>query len=85
MNHSTRHSIEEFELLIADEFIEFGSSGKVYTRKQVIEALQNEAGQTISAASFNVKMLSPKAALITYASEIIKDKDEKIFALRSSV
>jgi len=85
MNHSTRHSIKELKLLIADEFIEFGSSGKIYNKEQVIDALMNEGTKTVSVSFSDIKLLSPEAALITYTTEIIKDKNERIFALRSSV
>lgn len=34
-----RHSKKQLNKLLADEFLEFGKSGRVYTKSQIIEAL----------------------------------------------
>ncbi|WP_375472314.1 DUF4440 domain-containing protein [uncultured Nostoc sp.] len=37
-----RKSAKDIMDLLADEFIEFGSSGRVFNKQQIIESLQNE-------------------------------------------
>jgi hypothetical protein len=34
-----RHSRDELEKLLADEFVEFGSAGRIYNRQSIIEEL----------------------------------------------
>jgi hypothetical protein len=55
--------------LLADDFIEFGSSGRVYNKMAVIELLRTEAvaaDQKITVEKFVVRELSPNVALVTY-------------------
>jgi len=37
-----RYSKKQLYKLLADEFLEFGKSGRVYTKSQIIEALSKE-------------------------------------------
>jgi hypothetical protein len=39
-----RSSIESLSSLIADDFIEFGSSGRIYNKADVLEELPKETG-----------------------------------------
>lgn len=82
---STRRSSKELAQLIADNFIEFGSSGKVYTKQQVIEALDKEMPDKITIENFTCTELSMEIALVTYHSTRHKQDGDKIFCLRSSV
>lgn len=59
-----RKSAESIELL-TDEVIEFGSSGKVYTRFDVVDALQVEAPNTQTTRGLQVWLLAPKVAFLT--------------------
>ena len=43
-----RSSAEEIAKLLADEFIEFGSSGRVFNKDHVIEALRDEQPEGLS-------------------------------------
>jgi hypothetical protein len=80
---STRKSVEELNSMIAEDFIEFGSSGKVYNKQQVISTLLEEHSKEISTSGFKVNILSSEVALITYTAE--RCKGEKDSSLRSSV
>ena len=66
--------------LLADEFREFGSTGRVYTRHEILAALTTEAPRTITLYDFTCRQLAPEAALLTYRSRS-KTGD----ALRSSL
>ncbi|RAK19417.1 MULTISPECIES: DUF4440 domain-containing protein [Bacillales] len=77
-----RKSVEELEILLADDFIEFGSSGRVFNKQQVIERLPNESTIQMTLMDFEVKLLAPDVALTTY--RVLKHKDMK-YSLRSSI
>ena len=59
----------EVGYLLADEFIEFGSSGRVYDKRQIIAALQQEMldpTTRISLVDFVARRLAPEVFLVTY-------------------
>ena len=81
-----RHSPQEISKLLADEFIEFGSSGRVYNKQQVLESLQKESGEQISIKNFKTINLAPNIVLATYTAIRKNSNDEKtINSLRSSI
>jgi len=64
-----RNSPAAVAALLADDFIEFGSSGKVYDKSAIIELLRTETvapDQKITVENFVVRALSPNVALVTY-------------------
>ena len=64
-----RGSAEQVGRLLADDFIEFGSSGHAYDKRQIIEALQQEKPDPtvrISLAEFAARRLAPEVVLVTY-------------------
>jgi hypothetical protein len=62
--------------LLADDFSEFGSSGTIFTKSQILQALEKEALKTealnteppthFSIDDFRVRIVAPDAALVTY-------------------
>jgi len=66
-----RRSREALGDLLAEEFLEFGSSGRRFTRAQIVEALVAEAEDEprFSLADFSVLVLAPNVALATYRAE----------------
>ena len=85
LNPSIRKSIEEVSQLLADDYVEFGSSGKVYKKKDTIEALQKEPAGQISAHDFKVNLLTPEVTLVTYTAVKKDNLDSETKSLRSSV
>lgn len=77
-----RKSVEELEILLDDDFIEFGSSGRIFNKQQVIDGLVNEPIIQMTLMDFEVKLLAPDVALTTY--RVLKHKDMK-YSLRSSI
>ena len=61
-----RASADALDRLVSDRFVEFGSSGRVYTKRDVIAQMLAEPNVTISVADFQVLALSPDVALATY-------------------
>jgi hypothetical protein len=69
--------------ILAEDFVEFGSSGRVYTRDQVLSALNAETPVVMDASDFKVTALGQDVALVTY--QVQKHSQPPIFSLRSSV
>jgi hypothetical protein len=79
-----RNSPKEVYELLADEFVEFGSSGRVYDKPAMIKALNNETSDPqITVEEFTVRDLAPDVVLVTYKSK--PAGSQVITALRSSI
>jgi hypothetical protein len=61
-----RQSPSELDLLLAEDFLEYGSSGSVYRKRDVIDALQHEFPQLRSLTEFKVVALANDVVLATY-------------------
>jgi hypothetical protein len=79
---SVRKSQQVGELL-AEGFLEFGSSGRTFTKEQIIAALQAEGTTHCTAAEFRVQLLAPNVALVTYHAH--RHTEPPVYTLRSSV
>ena len=68
-----RASREATDALLADDFVEFGSSGTVYDKASILVALQEEKAEgaqiELPTSDWNVRALSDDAALLTYRVE----------------
>lgn len=56
--------------LLSDDFVEFSSSGKIYTKTKVIDALLNENNVHYSLNQFKIKELAPNVILATYIASL---------------
>ncbi len=52
--------------LLHDDFIEFGSTGRVYNKEILVEMLRTERPSTVSIRDFTVRQLASDTALVTY-------------------
>lgn len=70
---AVRSSAAAVSRLIADEFEEFGSSGRVYDKAQTVAALTEEQkqgpGVVPVASGFRTSLLADGVALVTYRTE----------------
>jgi hypothetical protein len=81
-----RRSTEEASRLLADDFREFGSSGRAYDKRQIIEALCDEPACNFTLHDFCSTALSGEAALVTYRTTCTTVSTGEIsHALRSSI
>ena len=81
-----RRSPEQLGRLLADDFREFGGSGRVFNKGQIIEALQNQPPLELWLDEFQVKCLSADLALVTYRGRCKFPDSEKVsHSLRSSI
>lgn len=84
-----RHSREQVAALLADEFREFGSSGRIYDKQQILEELEDEGPARLSLSEFATVELAPGIVLATYQSSRQLGENEsgepEIRSLRSSL
>jgi len=81
-----RCSKEELERLIADDFVEFGGSGRSFVKQAIIRALgEEQAPLPCSIRDFRVNLLSETVVLATYVLVDTRDASGQRHSLRSSV
>src|SRR5580698_4254021 len=72
--------------LLAEDFEEFGSSGRVWTREQILDLLEGEEYQPPVMEGFKCDLLAENVALVTYRSVRTEATSGlKASVLRSSV
>lgn len=86
---AVRASPDRVSMLLADDFVEFGRSGGVYNKKEVVSSLAAEGSDDpymLSAYDFTLTPLAEGVVLLTYRSvrESVEDGTAS-HALRSSV
>ncbi|HEY7353589.1 MAG TPA: DUF4440 domain-containing protein [Terriglobales bacterium] len=82
-----RRSPEKLAHLLAEEFVEFGSSGHAYDKRRVLFLLRKQAPRQLEIEEFRVVEISPSGALVTYRARA--ESEATIgsirYSLRSSV
>lgn len=73
------------EELLADEFREFGRSGTVYTKAEILTFLQEEEEVFVTMEEFACEIVAEGLALVTYRSERAESSGETLAALRGSL
>ena len=70
LNPEVRHSPDQVGALLSDDFVEIGSSGGVFNKQQVIEALEQEGPPDptirLSLVDFIARRLASDVILVTY-------------------
>jgi hypothetical protein len=86
LDPEVRSSGDELSRLLADDFIEFGSSGSIYNKQQIIDSLAREQIMDGSTADFSVRVLADDVVLLTYRSTRYDPATaEEWHSLRSSI
>jgi hypothetical protein len=83
-----RRSAESVGRLLADDFIEFGSSGRVYDKARIIEALQQEVpdpAMRVVVTDLSARQLAPGVMLVTYRTHQSGRNAPPGYKLRSSI
>ena len=81
-----RQSSSELAKLLADDFVEFGSAGRVYDRQSIIEELGEEDSIRIEITDFKTVVLASDTVLATYRAICSGGEAEPAkHSLRSSV
>ena len=83
---TTRFDIDHLERVFADDFDEFGRSGKHWSREASIAADVERFETVLPLPHLRVRSIGPDAALLTYRSETTYPaEDVTLIANRSSV
>jgi hypothetical protein len=84
---SLRQDITRLNALLHPDFVEFGRSGKRYSRADILKMLPAEQDRpVIWADHFDLRMLSPSIALLTYQSaHVMTDGKLERCAWRTSI
>ena len=77
---ASRKSINTLDELLADDFKEFGKSGLVYNKQDILSRLPNEEPKEFNAKYFEVKSLGDTAYLINF-----RTLENSVEVLRSSI
>jgi len=86
LDPSLRRNPEKLASLLDDDFVEFGSSGRTYDKKQVLHQLSRQVPAQVTIEEFRVVELTPSVVLATYRAraESADGKSQK-YSLRSSI
>ncbi|MCF6317697.1 MAG: nuclear transport factor 2 family protein [Proteobacteria bacterium] len=78
-----RRSTEALNQLLSDDFLEYGASGNVYTKTDILENLPKEKNYCeISLSNFKLKILCKNVVHVVYKTQ---RKGNKNRVLRSSI
>jgi hypothetical protein len=83
-----RRSRTALEDLLAQGFVEFGASGTVYHRAEIIDLLleeDDEGDGELRTDDYRLTAISPDAVLLTYRTQRIEADGSERHALRSSI
>ncbi|MGA2648932.1 MAG: nuclear transport factor 2 family protein [Terracidiphilus sp.] len=83
---SVRRDRERVSELLAEDFLEFGSSGRVWTREQILEIMETEDFQPPVMEDFKCALIAEGFALATYRTVRTDPRTgERAATLRSSL
>lgn len=71
--------------LLADDFLEFGSSGRVWTRAEILDLLATETYARPEMVDFACRRLAEDIALVTYKTIRTDANAKRTETLRSSI
>jgi hypothetical protein len=80
---AVRGSSEAPDDLLADEFVEFGSSGRAYDKQQVLASMPQQPAERFSVEDFRVQVLAPGVVLAMYRA--IRHDYPPRYTLRCSI
>lgn len=81
---TTRHNPQRAAELLADDFREFGASGRIFDKAAILAELATEQPAGFTLTDFACQQIAPEIALITYRSTRT-DSTGTRHALRSSL
>jgi len=84
MRPKVRRSAAELKQLLAEDFVEFGSSGRRCDRDGIIASLAREETAERSIEDFSAREIAQEAVLVTYVA-VRRVRGETAHSLRSSI
>lgn len=87
LDPAVRRNREAVRGLLMEEFVEFGASGRVWSRDQILDLLAEETFSPVRMEDFQCVLLGDDAALVTYRAvrDARGDTGAGTSSLRSSI
>lgn len=80
-----RQSSKRVAALLAEDFVEFGSSGRTFRKKQILKLLRNEPFARRSLSHFKSTALAENIVLVRYVATRRVGRGRTVRSLRSSI
>lgn len=82
----TRSSREQLDRLLAEDFLEIGSSGKIFTKAHALERLPASTEKNVYEIShFHIRVLSPDLVQTIFKTKRTTDGTDILNSLRTSL
>ncbi len=85
LDPKVRVSVDALDELLADEFIEYGSSGLVYGKQTILERLPSGPVSAYTLYDFEIGVLSDFVIQAKYKTDRTNPDGSKLKSLRSSI
>lgn len=85
LSPEVRRSRERLDALLADDFLEYGASGRIYDKSALLEMTGKTYDGQLSLQAFSAMSLAPSVALVRYRSCLRRADGRESHALRCSV
>ncbi len=85
LTSAVRLNGQEVSSLPADEFQEYGSSGRAYSKAEIVRALENESSRQLSLHCFETRVLAEGVVQATYQAKSELSGTPPVASLRSSI
>ncbi len=85
LDPAVRRDSEQLADLLSDDFVEFGSSGRVWSREQIIELLATEDYRPPTVENFACAWLGDGVVLATYRTVRTKSDSGSVQTRKSAV
>lgn len=86
LDPAIRADAEKLDALLADDFIEIGTSGRIYTKRDTLEQLPAEPGSwTYELTDFVIRTIAEGVTLATYKITTFNNAVKHRKTLRSSI
>lgn len=84
LSHDAGKDVQILSRVLADDFVEFGSSGHTYDKAKTLQSLERIANPKMLMADFQAKHLASSVVLVTYRA-LCQGADNSTQTLRSSI
>ena len=85
ITQSVRSSADNLNELLADDFLEYGSSGSIYTKEITMDSLTNEPSPSYEIYDFEVVSFSDDFAQTRFKTDRVNLDGTTLTSLRSSI
>ena len=85
LQQEVRLSSESLDMLISDDFVEYGSSGLVYNKDIILERLPKEVSPSYVLYDFEIVVLSENIIQTRFKTDRINIDNTKTVSLRTSL